>query len=279
MSGIIWLASYPKSGNTWLRVFLANVRSGSSVAVDINVLNTAHFGARELFDRTIGWETSDLTLTEIESLRAETQQALAQPAPLIKTHEAFTDPADGRRRFSLSATRCALYVIRNPLDVVVSLNHYSGDSIEAAIGFMNEPRASLNFPPNGSQLPQLLCDWSTHVKSWVDAPGLSVSVLRYEDMLAAPEKTFAHACRCAGLPCEPERVAQAVAHSRFDTLQQQEKQKGFSERMTNRAFFREGRSGAWREKLHPGQIAAIVEHHAEVMRRFGYLNPDGSLPE
>ena len=66
MKGIVWLASYPKSGNTWFRAFLANLLHGGEQPVDINAFDTNNFAARPGFDRALGWETSDLTLAEVE---------------------------------------------------------------------------------------------------------------------------------------------------------------------------------------------------------------------
>lgn len=279
MKGITWLASYPKSGNTWLRVFLANLRAGGRAPAHINRLHTTQFAARELLDRTIGWETSELGQAEWEALRLPTQEALAaQGAEVpVKTHEAFADPRDGKPRFSRTASRGAIYVVRNPLDVAVSLSHYWGKSVDVAIAFMNDPRAELAYGPNGPQVSQLLCDWSTHVRSWMDGAGMPVCVLRYEDMLAFPEKTFEEAARAAGLSTQPADVAGAVARSGFEQLQRQEAENGFLERTTKRVFFRAGRSGEGREKLTARQVDLIIERHGEIMRRFGYLDSPGQV--
>ncbi|HVU33127.1 MAG TPA: sulfotransferase domain-containing protein [Opitutaceae bacterium] len=280
MTGLLWLASYPKSGNTWLRIFLANLASGSSAPAEINRLTTAQFAARELWDDLVGWETSELLPSEREQLRLPAQMALAarMPDTPIKTHEVFADPQDGRRRFAAPAIRAVLYIVRNPLDVAVSLSHHNGESLDEAISFMNDSRAALSARANALQEYQLICDWSTHVRSWADAPNLPVCVLRYEDMLAVPGRTFLRAAQAAGWPSDPAGVARAVAQSRFEELQRQEVEHGFGERMANRPFFRQGRSGVWRGQLTARQVGRILERHADTMRRFGYLAADGSIP-
>lgn len=277
MKGLLWLASYPKSGNTWLRVFLANLRAEAEASADINALETTQFSARELWDRAIGWETSELAPSEVAALRLPVQELLAQTAPAIpiKTHEVFADPRDGLPRFSLRATRCVLYVVRHPLDVAVSLAHHRGESLDAAIAFMNDPRATLSFGPGEPHFTQVLCDWSTHVQSWVDAPGLPVCIMRYEDMLTAPREAFRRAAVAAGFEVDPLRIDQAITHADFKNLQRQEREKGFQESMAVRPFFREGRSGGWRGKLTSRQVAAIVERHEKMMKRFGYLDEAG----
>jgi aryl sulfotransferase len=274
MKGVLWLASYPKSGNTWLRAFLANLRSDSNEPVDINELATSQFAARELLDRAIGWKTADLSAGDFDALRFPAQEVLAQEAPEIpvKTHEAFTDERDGKPLFSLSATRGAIYVVRDPLDVAVSLAHHRGASLDETIAFMNDPQATVDSAPNGARIAQFLGDWSAHVRSWSDATGLSVCVLRYEDLLAAPKETFGRAALAAGIEAAPDRIDRAIAHSSFEQLQRQESEKGFIEAARNRIFFRGGRRGGWRGKLSARQVSAIIERHKDMMRRFDYLD-------
>lgn len=282
MKGIVWLASYPKSGNTWFRAFLANLLHGGEQPVDINAFGTNNFSARPGYDRALGWESSDLTLTEIEAARVAVQEVIArEEGAVFKVHEAFTDPRSDRPLFSVPATRAVLYFLRHPLDVAVSFSHHRGKDLDNTIARMNNPAAVMAANDDGMdvQLPQPLGSWSHHVRSWVDAPGLRVHVMRYEDMLARPQEVFTAACRFAGFPDDPAQVARALAHSRFEVLQQQEQAKGFRESVGGRAFFRKGQAGAWREVLSPAQVSAIVSQHGEVMRRFGYLNADGTLPE
>jgi aryl sulfotransferase len=280
MSGIVWLASFPKSGNTWFRAFLANLIANRPEPVAINELGYGIFESRQTFDAALGWETSDLPAEAVNRLRPQVQDVLARGENVFfKTHEAFTHPQTGEPLFSLGATRAALYFIRNPLDVAVSFGIHIGKDTDAAIERMND-RATQIFAGSDklrSQLAQPLGDWSGHVRSWVDAPGLRVQVVRFEDMLARTGEVFTSACRFAGLPDEPARVARALAHSSFKELQRQERAKGFAESaQPDTPFFRSGRAGGWRDILSSRQVDRIVESHSEVMRRFGYLGPDGS---
>lgn len=281
MSGITWLASYPKSGNTWLRVFLANLRAGGAVEADINALGTLQLSAREVVERQLGWESSEFSAEELEALRGPVQRALARSTPElppIKTHEVFALPSGGRPRFCAEATRAAIYIVRNPLDVVVSLSHHWGVDLERAIAVLNDAEARLASGPPEWLLPQVLADWSTHVASWADATAVPVTVLRYEDMLERPVETFGRAARAAGIEASAEAIERAIGHSRFENLQKQEATKGFQERAAARSFFREGRSGAWRGKLGARQVAAIIARHESTMRRFGYLENLHDLP-
>ncbi len=275
MNGITWVASYPKSGNTWLRVFLANLRAGSDRPVDINTLSSAQFSTRELLDRASGWKTSELRAEELAGLRLAAQRVLAGRADLpIKTHEAFA-AADGAPRFAAEAVRAVLYVVRNPLDVAPSLSHHLNCGLDAAIAFLNNPAARISFPPGEPELDQPLGDWSSHVRGWTETPGIKRCVLRYEDLLTHPEREFARAAAVAGFSVSGDAVRRAAWHSRFEELKAQELAKGFGERLFDRSFFRAGRAGGWREVLSAEQVAAIIERHAAMMRRLGYLGEDG----
>ena len=130
MSGIFWLASYPKSGNTWFRIFLTNLLREACAPADINDLKESPYAsARAMFDEFTGIEASDLCADEIDRLRPELYRYLADHAEgpfFMKIHDAYTLVADNQPLIPTAASTGALYFIRNPLDVAVSFAHHSG---------------------------------------------------------------------------------------------------------------------------------------------------------
>lgn len=142
MGNIIWLASYPKSGNTWFRAFLSSLLSKTDAPVDINCLEGGPiFSARAVFDSTTFIQSSDLLPDEIDNLRPLVYEELSRKAAdrlFIKAHDAYTYLDNGRPLFPSNATGGAIYLIRNPLDVAVSYaNHLSCD-LEKAISLLND---------------------------------------------------------------------------------------------------------------------------------------------
>lgn len=286
LSGIVWLASYPKSGNTWLRVFLANYLSSASEPVQINDLGTGQIASsRELFDGFTGVEASELSEEEIERLRPRVYEQLAAllradgDFQLHKVHDAFSPAADRPTMFS-AGTR-TLYVIRNPLDVAVSFAHFMVRSLDGTIRMMARERATLAGKTDGlpRQLRQTLRSWSSHVRSWVDESDVPVKVLRYEDMKARPFEAFGRALRFLDMEPDPDKVRQAVRFSSFEELKNQERAHGFREGGPSGLFFRRGEVGSWKEELSAEQVQRIVADHRETMIRFGYLTEAGRLPK
>jgi aryl sulfotransferase len=279
---IYWLASYPKSGNTWLRLFLANYCAEEHALIGINQMGGAMAASRELFEDYAGLDTSELTLAEIERYRPRVYAALAARlvAPLfLKTHDACTCNAVGEWLFPPEATAGVIYLVRNPLDVAVSLAHHAGIPPEQAVNRLCNPAYVLSNPGDrlGDQLPQRLFDWSGHGRSWLNQDSLPVHLVRYEDLWAHPTETFGDLIRFAGLPSEPGRLQRALAATRFERLQAQEAAEGFVERrpLSTRPFFGLGRAGGWRAELNPDLVRQLINAHRAMMRRLGYLTEYG----
>jgi hypothetical protein len=250
--------------------------------LDINTLRTGQIASSRIWvDDVAGFDTADLTGAEIDDLRPHVYRWSAQENASTgyhKIHDAYHLTREGRPIIDDAATRGAVYIIRNPLDVAPSFAAHMGTDIDTAIARMGDPGFALSRTAQGlsAQLCQWLGRWSDHVTSWLEAPGLSLHVMRYEDMLARPEDTFGAALAFLQQPADSERVARAVRLCRFEALARQEAAQGFSERSSkSERFFRQGRAGGWRDVLSTAQAARVVADHGPVMARFGYLDADG----
>jgi aryl sulfotransferase len=278
MAPFIWLASYPKSGNTWVRILLANYLRDRAEPVDINRLDDGVIAShRAAFDEFVGVEASDLTLAEIHRFRPPIYGRFMTEAiapTVLKVHDAYCG-RDGRPRFDITPEMRVIYLIRNPLDVVVSLAHHSGATFDVTIQKMSEG-FSLARSAGGltEQIEQELLGWSDHVRGWVDAPDVRVHVVRYEDLHARTQDTARQVIHAAGLGLDEVQLERAVRFSSFEELRAQESAHGFRERpVTAPVFFREGGVGGWRQALSPEQVQRVTATHRDVMARFGYLDP------
>jgi hypothetical protein len=284
LKNIVWLASYPKSGNTWFRVFLSNLFSDSDEPAGINDLHhTPIASARQPFDEATGLPSSDLTFEEVDRLRPEVYRHQAKEAGELqfrKVHDAYTYLADGSPLFPTDVSRAAIYFIRNPLDVLISFAHHSATEPEKMINVLNDQEKAFGRSPEKlfNQLRQRLSTWSGHVKSWVDQEDIPVHVMRYEDMRRDPFQVFENALKFLHLDVSEGKIRVALKNSDLSILQEQEQKQGFKEKMIKAdRFFRKGKPGEWREVLTEKQVEAVVSEHKEVMRRFGYLDEDGNV--
>ena len=277
-SRIDWLASYPKSGNTWLRILLANYFCESDDPHDINKPGVTNGIAshRWRFDELLGLPSSDLTPEEIMALRPFVYEILVAEEPRrhwIKVHDAQRRLADGRWLFPPSVSGVAIYLIRNPLDVAVSLAFHDGhEDMRRSVAKMCDEDAILG-GGKSVQLGQFIGSWSHHVESWVDQTEIPVLLVRYEDMLADTAHELARIVQFARpeLPVDDDRIAMAVENARFDRLQEIEAARPFRETPPRaRRFFRQGLAGGWRNHLSEVEVRRLVDRHCQVMARFGY---------
>ena len=277
--GIIWLASFPKSGNTWFRILLANLTAGESGPSDINNLDERGgiASSRHEFEAATMLDSGLLSHDDIDGLRPRVYEAIAAEASeqrWIKVHDAYTATPGGEPLLGWKVARAAVYLVRDPRDVAVSLAYHNSTTIDDAIKLMNAADSALCRGRKGMapQLRQKLMGWSGHVTSWLDQTDIPVHVIRYEDLVAAPAGGFAGALKFADRSATQAEIERAIRHADFAELQRQESEKGFAERTSRNApFFRSGRVGGWRETLTAAQADAIEQCHAATMTRVGYV--------
>lgn len=290
MNRSIWLASYPKSGNTWFRMLVANL-SATDKPVDINDLpeRGGIASARGPFDYLLLIDSGLLTHDEIDCLRPRVYEELARGAAddeydkpdaapqvrFVKTHDAYTLTPQGEPLLAgPRGAAGAILIVRDPRDVAPSLANHNRSSIDDAITFMNDNTAAFCGKTNlqQSQLRQQLPGWSGHIVTWLDQTDLPVHLIRYEDMMADTAGTLGRALAFAGRHASDDDIRRAARFADFAELKNQETAKGFREASprSQSGFFRRGQAGAWRDELTAAQVDRLESHHAPMMLRLGY---------
>ncbi|MCK5748298.1 MAG: sulfotransferase domain-containing protein [Oricola sp.] len=277
-AGIIWLASYPKSGNTWARSFLFNLISiltGEDPSTrDINAVNERSIwdiSARR-YEEILGKPPKEAGREAVAAARPKVQEAIADELPgisLVKTHNALVMDR-GYPAINTKVTSGAVYIIRNPLDVAISFSHHLGTTVDKAIARMG--KKGLETPMTDESVHEIYGSWSENVLSWTRKPNPAIFVMRYEDMKSAPEKTFGALARHLLMSPTRDQLARAIELSSFERLQQKEEETGF--KMKPKAaekFFRKGEVGEWKDVLTRNQVQRIIQDHGQQMARFGYL--------
>ncbi len=277
---MILLASYPKSGNTWMRALLSNYLAEDAVPASINELSGGGgwLFRRHRFDENLGLSSSIMTADEILLHLPRFHQSMAvdgASSVFAKVHAAFSRLPDGAPLFPSSVFSGAVCIVRNPLDIAVSYAHHLQCDLDQAIKTMADRQAWLDPRRDGMSppLPQRVSDWSANVTSWLDQDELPVKLVRYEAMHTDPGTVLEAVAGFAGLQTDSARIARAVNYSRFRNLCEQEERDGFHEKQpTAPSFFRKGQVGDWCAALSRQQARRLVERHGPTMARLGYLD-------
>ncbi|MFP5456363.1 MAG: sulfotransferase domain-containing protein [Alphaproteobacteria bacterium] len=275
----VWLASYPKSGNTWMRIALAALQAGEA-GFDLGRItnNVGIFLAmRHRLDMALDIDSSDLSPAEVRRLRPKAHGLIdtqARPMTIWKIHDCWERTVDGEALFPAEVTAAAIYLVRDPRDVAASFAHHFEMDVDRAIAVMADPDYSVAAKTHSAHfhLPQHYSSWSGHVRSWLDESALDPLVIRYEDMVADLAPALAQVCGAIGWKADAAAIEAAVSATRFDRLRAEERAGNFPESLRgDRPFFRRGIAGGWRDTLSPAQVSRIESDHGEVMARLGYL--------
>jgi hypothetical protein len=256
---IIWLASFPKSGNTWVRSLLANYFQPPGKALDINSLRhfTTGDGRQDFFDKANGRPFRGQTIEDWIKVRPKALRLIAASKPghhFVKTHCQIAKIGP-HELIMPEVTAAAIYLIRNPFDVALSYSRHLTVDIDTAIDRMTDSTATQG---SESRIMEVIGRWDDHIRTWTNAPGLPLHVMRYEDMLLDSEKAFRAMFNFLRIPLDKATLVSAMDLTSFKSLQIQEREKGFRERPPNmKQFFARGVAGGWREDLTLEQVARI----------------------
>jgi len=235
----IFLVSFPKSGNTWTRFLLANLRFPDEPATWANI------------DRLVP-DPTGTTKRDFDRM----------PRPrIIKSHECF-DPRYPR----------VIYIVRDPRDVVVSQYHYHRKLRKIEDDYPIERFVTRFLAgetcPHGS--------WGQNVATWLYTSEGSPRflLLRYEDLLADAARELRKVVDFLPLSASPEQIAQAVERSSADRMRQLEQGQAqhslFKGSRKDLSFVRAAGSGGWRKDLPAPLVARMEAAWGHLMRHLGY---------
>lgn len=274
---IFWIAGYPKSGTTWMQLFLEAYHTSDP----LNINSPLHYSHPDSYTRT--YQT--VSNVNIHQLQDSTLYLL-RPAALInlitnhdtdivlKTHHANIGIDEGIPLIPSALTKQALYIVRDPRDLVISLAQHLKMEIDDTITLISDQNAHIargtqEYPNEG----HFISDWSTNVLSWTQTNTYAIALVRYEDLVDQPVQHFPTVLQALGRPVEPMRITNALNQTTFPRLQAQEQENGYYGAV-NGKFFNHGTSGHWKEILTQDQQHRIEERHKDVMTQLGYLKDE-----
>jgi hypothetical protein len=267
---IYWLSSYPKSGNTWLRIFLANYIKNKFINInDIGFLGYIS-SSKFIFNKYNNINCSKLSINDRDLMRSNVYQKLNDNSPSFlynKCHDKYD-----KNIFSSSYSKGIIYIIRNPLDVVISFSKHYGLSIDDTIKKINNKNHKLSGKINAKQLRQKLGTWSEHVLSWTKQNEIPILIVKYEDMLDNTFNEFEKIIKFLNLDFDKKRLINSINYSSFDFIKKQEINNGFKEKSDKSIFFfNNGIKNNYKNYLNQQQINDIINNNYDIMLKFKYI--------
>ena len=267
---IFWLASYPKSGNTWVRMFWRSYFLPSNQVFSLNKkgdldLEVSNFPTpKQLKEAKIdhtdfaniakNW----ITLQDIINLNGKLNFLKTHNGNFTLNNYAFTNTDN---------TIGGIYIVRDPRDVVLSnANHFGISNQESTNMMINMESYEIeNFDTQNKKefRRSLMGSWSSNYLSWKNYKGRKIHLIKYEDLVENPNKYFTKMLEYMKsifpLNIDRDKIEKSIEETAFHKLQNLENQEGFIEKGVGK-FFRKGKVGEWKEKLEP-KLSKQIEHH------------------
>lgn len=270
--GIIWIASYPKSGNTLLRLFLSHYIFGNGNELDFELLkNIPKFESKKTFLNAIEDTNFSNNFNYIKyclEVQRNLIQKLSQENLIFKTHH-FFGHINGHYFTNKENTLGFIYLIRDPREIVVSYSNHTKTSVDQIIKILTQKN---EITPSGWETK---LNWTQQYNSWKSFNGVPSLFIKFEDLVTNQFEVFSFILKflsnLKNINFNPLKIKQTIELIKFSNLQKKEKAEGFSEIDTGREFFRSGKFNTWKDVLTIEQINEIEKHLGDLMKKFNYI--------
>ena len=282
---IFWIASYPKSGNTWIRALLSSYYyTEDGIFNESKIHNIDQFPQKKYFkdfkyDKTIVNDTARLWL------KAQKKINLDKKLRFFKTHNAFGNLNGNPFTDNINSIG-VIYVVRDPRNVITSLkNHYELNDNQAYSWMINENNYLYdihNFEEDGYSDFQFISSWSTNYKSWKVQKKIPIKIIKYEDLLNDTYLIFKDLVNFINKlvnnseQINGDKLKKVIDSTLFDKLRKEEQDKGFTESFLSRdgkrkiPFFNLGPKNDWNKILNIKMVKKIEEVFADSMKDLSY---------
>ena len=282
---IIWIASYPKSGNTWIRSLLASYLFSKNGTFNFDLLKHINqFSAGSLStDLKKGFNYED----RISKNWIPHQVLINSDKKIhfLKTHNALCTINNNKFTDKFNTAAC-IYIVRDPRNLVTSLSHHYELDYKNAIRFITNKRKII-FPKTLSNKNDnhndfnFIGDWSGHYNSWKNISFCPIKIIKYEDLLADTRNIFISILKFISkftkMDFNEEKISNALKTTNFDNLRRIEKVENFEESIistkTNKKvkFFNLGKDNDWRRLLDKSTILKVEKKFKKEMNELNYI--------
>tara|TARA_B100001540_G_scaffold283437_1_gene274957 strand:+ start:281 stop:1117 length:837 start_codon:yes stop_codon:yes gene_type:complete len=277
---IIWIASYPKSGNTYIRSFLSAYFFTNTGNFDFKLLkNIEQFPDKQFFngfidnidDASKSWLSIQKDLIKTNKTR------------FLKTHSAFIS-FNNNQFTNAETTLGSVYIVRDPRSIVTSImNHFSMDQFEAAEMLFDEDRGIKSSDGNLATY-SFLSSWCNHYNSWNNLKTIKSILIKYEDLEKSNEEIFSNLIRYinnligSNEGIDHQKFIKALETTKFSFLKKKEGEEGFVESVYSKSkdhkipFFNQGFKNDWEKVLEKKVLDKIEKKFYKEMKLLGYLD-------
>ena len=275
---IIWIASYPKSGNTWLRAFLSAYlyMDSSKSNFDFKLLrNIRKFPQINQF-KTIGINPKNFDEVSQSWIPIQNKINSNKKINFLKTHNAFGSV--GNFKFTNKENTLGLiHLVRDPRDVLISYNHHMNHSLDTTLEWLIDDNHKHYLSGKNDVIGEIVGSWSQHYNSWKSFSLARKITIKYEDLIKNPIKKFSEIISFLndlyGLEFNKEKIKKCIEITSFQKLKKLEKKTGFKEKFksSNEPFFKEGKMEQWKNMDNYKIIAKVELALKTEMKELNYI--------
>lgn len=279
---IIWIASYPKSGNTWLRALLASYYFTNEGSFSLSLLDKIDAFPSDKFFKEYNDQFSKVEDTSKYWLKEQEKINKKNKITFLKTHSAICK-INGNSFTNKENSIGAIYIVRDPRNVITSISNHYQISIEDAFQFMKDEKRGIINKKDGRYLGfQAVWSWSINQKTWVENNLFPVLVIKYEDLLKETYNTFRKVIEFINKISNSSKIfnkskgKNSIKNTSFEKLQRMENDHGFAEAMNKKGtnkkikFFNLGQKNNYKNLLSQDFIIKMNEFYKEELIKFNY---------
>ena len=278
---IIWLSSYPKSGNTFLRSILGTYFfSQDGNCTFEHIYKIGQFPSLNHF-RDMNIDVNDIDQTMANYPKVQNYlNTKNKSIKLFKTHSAFFKRSNGVSFCNFESSLGAIYIVRDPRNVVTSYAHHYSITVDEAFNQISDKELFLkktNLHPD-----VFISSWSLNYLSWKNA-NIPLLLIKYEDLVKNTKQklievfNFFQTLGMNKSMYDDKKLDNVIKSTQFSKMQKLEKEIGFAEsvvdKKTNKKipFFNLGPSNNWNNTLDSNLTNKIEKVFSKEMEELGYL--------